>query len=138
MNTELYEKTDVEKQSSIVKKIRLSWLSHPLRLDEETLEKKALAEHLHKVKKKCGRRKTCWIDIIKGDFQYLNINDKTKLLQHIKFLSGDRELWKTLTQHMMLNTTVMQKKKEEGHQNFLSTQDTHTVFTQREGKGVNV
>ena len=106
-NTELYEKTDLEKWSSIVKKIRLSWLGHLLRLDKETLEKKALAEYLHKVKKKCGKRKTCWIDIIKGDFQYLNIHDKTKLLQHLKFLSRDRKLWKTLTQHMMLTTTVM-------------------------------
>ena len=106
-NTELYEKTGVEKWSSIVKKRRLSWLDHLLRLDEETPAKKALAEYLRKVKKKCGTRKTCWIDIIKSDFQYLNINDETKLLQHLNVVSGERKLWKTLTQHMMLNTTVM-------------------------------
>ena len=106
-NTELYEKTGVEKWSSIVKKRRLSWISHLLRLDEETPAKKALAEYLCKVKKKCGRRKTCWMDIVKSDFQYLDINDETKLQQYINVLTGDRKLWNTLTQHMMLNTTVM-------------------------------
>ena len=106
-NTELYEKTSVEKWSIIVKKRRFSWLGHLLRLDEETTGKKALTEYLRKVKKKCGRRKTCCIDIIKSNFKYLNINDETKLLQHLNVLSGDRKLWKTLTQHMMLNTTVM-------------------------------
>ena len=103
----LYGKTGVEKWSSIVKKRRLSWLGHLLRLDEERTAKKALAEYLRKVKKKCGRRKTCCIDIIKSNFKYLNINDEKKLLQHLDVLSGDRKLWKTLTQHMMLNTTVM-------------------------------
>ena len=93
---------------SIVKKRRLlSWLGHLVRLDEESPAKKALDEYLCKVKKKCGRRKTCWTDIIKSDFQYLNINDMTKFLQHLNFLSGDRKLWTTLNQHMMLNTSVM-------------------------------
>ena len=106
-NTELYEKTIVEKWSSITKKRRFSWLGHLLKLDQETPAKKALAEYLLKVKKKCGRRKTCLIDIIKSDFQYLNITDETKLLQHLNVLSGDRKLWKTLTQYLLLNATVM-------------------------------
>ena len=106
VNTELYQKTGVEKWTSIVKKKRLSWLGHLLRLDEETPAKKTLAEYVRKVKKKCGRRKTCWTDIIKSDFQYLNIYDETKLPQHLNVLIGGRKLWKTLTPHMMLNTTV--------------------------------
>ena len=91
-NTELYEKTGVEKCSSIVKKRRLSWLGHPLKLGEEISAKKALAESLCKVKEKCGRKKPCWTDTIKSDFQYLNINDETKLLQHLNVLSGDRNV----------------------------------------------
>ena len=58
-NTELYEKTGVEKWSSIVKKRKLPWLGLLLRLDAETPTKKALAAYLRKVKKKCGRRKAC-------------------------------------------------------------------------------
>ena len=77
---EYYKKTGAEKWSNLVKRRRLSWLGHLLRLDEETQAKKTLAENLRKVKKKCGRRKTCWIDIIKKNFQHLNINDETKLL----------------------------------------------------------
>ena len=98
-STELHEKTGVEKWSSIVKKRRLLWLGHLLRLDEETPAKKALVEYLRKVKRKCGRRKTYWIDIIKSGFQYLNINDETKLPQHLNVLSGDKKLSMTLTQH---------------------------------------
>ena len=56
-NKELYEKTGVEKWSSILQRRRLSWLGHFLRLDEETPTKKALAECLRKIKKNCGRRK---------------------------------------------------------------------------------
>ena len=105
-STELHEKTGVEKWSSIVKKRRLLWLGHLLRLDEETPAKKALVEYLRKVKRKCGRRKTYWIDIIKSGFQYLNINDETKLPQHLNVLSGDKKLSMTLTQHMTLNIIV--------------------------------
>ena len=57
-NKELYEKTGVEKWSSILQRRRLSWLGHFLRLDEETPTKKALAECLRKIKKNCGRRQT--------------------------------------------------------------------------------
>ena len=73
-NKELHEETGVGRWCSIVKRRRLSWLGQLLRLNEETLAKKALAEYLREVKKKCGRRKTCWIYIIKNDFQHLNIN----------------------------------------------------------------
>ena len=51
-NKELYEKTGVEKRSSIVKRRRLSWLGHLWKLDEELLAKKTLAEYLCKGKKK--------------------------------------------------------------------------------------
>ena len=53
----LYEKTGVEKWSSIVKKRRLSWLGHLLRLDEERTAKKALAEYLRKVKRSADEEK---------------------------------------------------------------------------------
>ena len=77
--------TGVEKGSSIVKKRRLSWLGHLLRFDQELPAKKTLAEYLRKVKKKSGRRKNCCIDIIKSNFQYLNINDEARgLLRNTK------------------------------------------------------
>ena len=98
-NKELYQNIGAEKWSNLVKRGRLSWLGYLITLDEETPAKKALAEYFRKVKKKCGRRKTCWIDIIKKDFQHLNMNDETKFLQHLNVLSGDRKLWKTLTQY---------------------------------------
>ena len=70
-NKELYEKAGAEKWSNLVNGRRLLWLGHLLRLDEKTPAKKALAE-------------------------YLNINDETKLQQHLNVLSGNRKLWKTL------------------------------------------
>ena len=90
----------------IVKNWKLSRLGHLLRLDEETPVKKALAEYLGKVKR-CAEEENLLDWHNQSDFQYLNVNDETKLLQHLNVLSGDKKLWKTLTQHMMLNTTVM-------------------------------
>lgn len=66
-NKELYEKAGAEKWSNLVNGRRLLWLGHLLRLDEKTPAKKALAE-------------------------YLNINDETKLQQHLNVLSGNRNL----------------------------------------------
>ena len=57
-NDELYQLTKAEKWSVIIKKRRLSWLGHMLRLNEETPVKKALEEYLRKIKKKKGKRKT--------------------------------------------------------------------------------
>ena len=36
-----------------------------------------------------------------------NINEEKKLLQYLNVLSGNIKLWKTLTQHMLLNKTIM-------------------------------
>ena len=108
---ELYETIEAEKWSNLVKRRRLSLLGCLLRLDKKTPVKKAFAEYLQKVKQKCGRRKTFWVDKIKKDFQHLNINDEVKLLQPLNILSGDRNISKTLNQHTILNTSVLQKKK---------------------------
>ena len=64
-------------------KEELPWLGHLLRPDEKS-------------------RKACWTDIFKSDFQYLNINDNIKLLQHLNVLGGDSKLWKTLTQALVV------------------------------------
>ena len=72
--------TKAEKWSVTVKKRRLSWLGHILRLNEETSVKRTLKEYLRKIKKKKEKRKTCWIDVIKKDFEWLQIKNEEELI----------------------------------------------------------
>ena len=107
-NEEVYEKSGMVKWSETIKKRRLSWLGHLLRLDEETPARKAIKEYVRKsLKKLFTRQKICWLDIIKKDFKHLNIKEEAKLIEELGKLSSDRQNWKNLiTQHMMLNTTL--------------------------------
>ena len=70
--SEKHKTTNVENWSCVIKKRRLSWLGHLLRLDEETPVQKALQEYLRSVTKNRGRRKTTWIDVIRADFKDKN------------------------------------------------------------------
>ena len=106
-NIELYEKTGVEKRSSIVKRRGLSWLGHLLRLDEETTAKEALSEYLCNLEQKCGTRKTCWIHIIKNDLQHLETKDEKKLAQHLNVLNGDRKYYFSILLWTFINFIMM-------------------------------
>ena len=91
-NEELYEITKMKKWSVEIKRRRLSWLGHLLRLPDETPAKQSLYESLRKVKKPRGKSKLTWLGLINSDLKCvgLHTNDITELLR----IANDRQAWK--------------------------------------------
>ena len=58
-------------QNGAIKKRRLSWYGHLIRLSEETPAKKALDEVKRKVKTPKGGQKITWIKLIEKDLKDL-------------------------------------------------------------------
>ena len=72
-NEVLYEVTKVEKWSRTIKRRRLNWLGHLMRLPQNTAARLALNEHLRTTKNKQGRPKTTWMKTIKKDLEIIGI-----------------------------------------------------------------
>ena len=79
-NERLYEKTEIEEWSVIIRKRRLDWLGHLMRLDKKTPVRLALYESLQPVQRKRGRPCSAWMNIIEKDLSLvvikLNLNKK--------------------------------------------------------------
>ena len=104
-NEVLYEITKVTRWSKIIKKRRLSWLGHLLRLDAQTPARIALKEACRIVKKRPGR-KNSWIETIKNDLKNsnlnLNINNNETFFNNLEIICKDRKRWKSEMRYMML------------------------------------
>ena len=91
-NESLYEKTKLEAFSVIVKRRRLRWLGHLLRLNPETPARISLEECLRPDKLYKGRPKITWLHVIKEDFKNeypsQNIRD---IFEKISILCQDRD-----------------------------------------------
>ena len=83
-NINLYQITKVEPWSKSIKRRRLNWLGHLMRLNENTPARSALDEALTPTKRPVGRPETRWIDTIKADLQnnniHLNLKNKQETL----------------------------------------------------------
>ena len=105
-NIELYKKTKVIKWSTVIKKRRLSWLGHLLRLKDDTPARKALSEAVSDHKRRVGRSKITWLDTIKKDVMFggliLNFKSHKTMINDLEGLCKDRDLWKITVKHMML------------------------------------
>ena len=88
-NEELYEKTKQKRWSKEIKRRRLTWLGHLLRLPEDTPARQALCEALRKSKKPRGKPRLTWLGLISKD---LNINIHEHI-QHVQELANDRRVW---------------------------------------------
>ena len=87
-NEELYNRTEIEPWSLTIKRRRLRWLGHLMRLDESTPVRKALEEAMRKGgKKKKGNHKT-WVKVVNEDL--LSIDPELSL-------SGQK--WKELARN---------------------------------------
>ena len=64
-NEEVFHITNVVKWSATIRKRRLPWLGHLLRLEESTLARIALREACKVVKGTVGRHKLTWIELVK-------------------------------------------------------------------------
>ena len=94
-NTKLYNITKQEEWSEKIRKRRLSWLGHLLRLPENTPVHLALQEALAPCRRPPGKPKTTWISKISSDLKSINksLNLQSSLLQP---LAADRLVWRQL------------------------------------------
>ena len=106
-NDDLYKKVGVEKWSDTIRRRRLNWLGHLMRLDEETPVRRSLREALTDVKRKVGRPCLTWIKVIEKDLAKididLDVNGSTpdELLQKLVDLTKDRKKWRETVRDIM-------------------------------------
>ncbi len=101
-NIDLYCKTETIPWSQTIKRRRLNWLGHLLRLPDETPAKQALKEFLRKTKRPPGKPKTTWLSQIKQQLSHLGIDPCD--LDHVTALTGlanDRDAWRTMVRRAM-------------------------------------
>ena len=106
-NDDLYKKVGVEKWSDTIRRRRLNWLGHLMRLDEGTPVRRSLREALTDVRRKVGRPCLTWIKVIEKDLAKINIdldvNGSTpdELLEKLVDLTKDRKKWRDTVRDIM-------------------------------------
>ena len=106
-NERLHEKTETMEWGDIIRKRRLDWLGHLMRLDKKTPVRLALYESLRPVQRKRGRPCQTWIKIIEKDLALvdikLNLNNKTpdETIATLEELAEDRRRWRRLVKDIM-------------------------------------
>ena len=71
-NERVRVQTQLEKIDRIIKERRLRWLGHVLQMDDNRLPRQAVHWHLSSSKRKPGRQRKNWIDIIQ-DFKSIGM-----------------------------------------------------------------
>ena len=99
-NIKLYEIAKSEPWSVAIKRKRLSFLGHVMRLDPETPARMSISEFLRPVKRPQGRPKKTWMEIVRSDLKEVNIElDYKKPKEAIDKLvhhAQNREWWRGL------------------------------------------
>ena len=113
-NQELKEKVKFKPLSETICERRLKWLGHLCRLDEDCPARLALKERCIVVKRKVGRQKTTWINLIRKDleqntdlerFRNANNND---FFNEIVNKSSNKDEWRRFVKNpIMLDTIAM-------------------------------
>ena len=105
-NENLYEKTKVEPWSRKIKRRRLNWIGHLMRLNKQTPARIALSESL-KPNKKVGRPPNTWLKVIEKDLATVDINidvykdPAEKTLKTLEEITTDRKKWKKIVKDIM-------------------------------------
>ena len=101
-NEELYQRTDEQKWSEKIRRRRLKWLGHMLRLPELSPAQQALQEALRPVKRPRGRPKNTWIQLINKDLKQADLKlGSSKLIDAV----SDREVWNDLIEGVCAEPT---------------------------------
>ena len=95
-NMELYVRAGMTEWSREVKKRRLKWLGHLLRLPEETPARQALHQSMLPVKRPRGKPKTTWVSLVRRELAEINIDFCIKNMSHVVTLANDRAVWNSL------------------------------------------
>ena len=92
---QLYEITKQTPWSQTIKKRRLNWTGHLLRLPRETPARLALEKFVEPHLNKVGSPKTTWLSTVKRDLKDMeNIpKDNKEFIDHLSVLASDRKGW---------------------------------------------
>ena len=107
-NKDLYEKVGVEKWSVTIRRRRLNWLGHLMRLDEGTPVRKSLLESLTDIKRKVGRPQLTWLKAIEKDLASVGIDIDVygerpeRTVQKLVDLTENRNEWKKIVRDIMV------------------------------------
>ena len=99
-NEEIYRVTKAKPWSRVIKRRRLRWLGHVMRLEDDTPAKQALQEFLRPVKKPRGRPTTTWLKKISSDLSETNIQlnpqnvTPQQIFENLKTKTSDRNQWR--------------------------------------------
>ena len=95
-NEEIHKRSHQMPITTEIKKRRLNWLGHMLRLPEKTSAKLAFREHLKKAKGNRGRPKQTWIKQIDKDLKPIN-----KTVDELTENDYERKEWKKTVARLM-------------------------------------
>ena len=100
-NQELYHRANMNKWSKEIKKRRLKWLGHLLRLPAETPARQSLKEALTPVKRPRGKPKTTWVHLNKRELEELEVVFDLANIDKVTELANDRMFWNGLIPRAM-------------------------------------
>ena len=104
-NIELYTNTKTEEWNTTIRRRRLNWLGHLMRLHPETPARLALAEYVRKVKRPKGRQQRTWMELIKHDLKaivILDYNKPNKTIEQLTQMAHDRNYWLNIFRRVVL------------------------------------
>ena len=100
-------RTKQNRWSQVIKRKRLSWLGHLLRLPDETPAKKAVNEYTKQIKRKVGRPRLTWFKQIYNDLKdkidSINLKDEFSMIKDLDIICRDRKRWKSIIRSIMLD-----------------------------------
>ena len=99
-NEAIYEVTKCKKWSTTITQRRLSWFGHLMRLPAETPARIAFAEALKPARRRRGRPRTIWTNVIQNDLNTAKIKIEltaTDAIPKLEKLCKERDDYKSLT-----------------------------------------
>ena len=105
-NANLYRKTKVEPWSKTIKRRRLNWLGHLMRMQTDTPARIALKEALQPKTKKRGKSQTTWLKTIEKDLAHTIEVDiyhcsAEEITSRFESVTLDRNTWKSTVKNIM-------------------------------------
>lgn len=111
-NEQLYKLTNTEAWSITIKRRRLNWIGHMMRLHPETPVRIALKEHLRYTKRKKGRPTNTWVQTVTKDLKNINkirSRDPIGIFKELEKLCADRRQWRDIVRHAMSEVSDAQR-----------------------------
>ncbi len=105
-NEELYTRTKTKPWNTTVRRRRLNWIGHMMRLHPDTPARQALTEYLRTVKHPKGRPTHTWMEQIRKDLLKVIIKlDQScarNTTDQLSELTKDRDRWRAVVRRVVL------------------------------------